>query len=161
MNNKKLTIGAAALTALIVSAGLATSSFAYQGGPSVEGPSHTPERHADMTAAFEKKDYNAWKTAKGDTSRGRMMEVVNSDNFESFVEMREARLNNDTTRVNEIRAELGLGQGQMMRGEGGSRGQGQGAGNKEGKSMRGTGTRGQNTGGNIVDANSDGICDNL
>ena len=52
MDNKKLTIGAAALTAIVISAGLATSTFAYQGNPNVEGPNFTTERHAEMTAAF-------------------------------------------------------------------------------------------------------------
>ncbi len=159
MNNKKLTIGAAALTAIVISAGMATSSFAYQGDPSVEGPNHTPERHDVMTAAFKATDHSAWIEARGDVSRGRIMDVVNADNFKSFVEMREARLAGDTGKVAEIRAELGLGQGSMVRGKNGHRGGGQGSSNKESKGMRGFETRVQNTGGNFVDANIDGVCD--
>lgn len=159
MDNKKLTIGAAALTALVISAGMATSSFAYQGNPEVEGPNFTPERHAEMTAAFEATDYTAWTEARGDVSQGRMMDVVNADNFNLFVEMREARLEGDTDRVAEIRTELGLGQGSMMKGENGHRGGGQGSGNGESKGSKGSGTRGQNTGGSFVDANGDGVCD--
>jgi len=154
MDNKKITIGAAALTAVIVTMGFAASSFAYQGDPNVQGPNYTPERHEAMTAAFEAKDYNAWTEARGDMGRGRMMEVINEDNFDKFVEMRELRLAGDTEGADEIRAELGLGQDGRNHGD---RGRGQ----KDGRGMHNSGARGQNNGGNFLDANGDGTCDNL
>jgi hypothetical protein len=156
MKNNKLTIGAAALTAVIVTAGFAASSFAYQGDPTVQGPNSTPERHEAMTVAFETGDYDAWVAAKGDVAKGRIMNVINEDNFSKFIEIRELRLAGDIEGANEIRAELGLGQGEMKRGGGeGSRGQG------SKKGMNRTGERGQNANNNFVDANGDGTCDNL
>ena len=62
--------------------------------------------------------------------------------------MRNLRLSGDTDGVNAIRAELGLGQG--------SRG-----GNRSGDGIRKGNMRGQNAGGNFVDANGDGVCDQV
>ncbi|MBT4277481.1 hypothetical protein HOD96_01910, partial [Candidatus Falkowbacteria bacterium] len=117
-------------------------------------PDYTPERHEAMTQAFENVDYNAWKEARGETKgKGRMMEVINEENFNKFVEIRQLRLDGDTEGADAIREELGLGQGKMSRGEGGNRGNG------EGRGMHRSGDRGQNTGGKFVDENNDGICD--
>jgi len=155
MKNSKLTIGAAALTAVIVTAGFAASSFAYQGDPSVQGPNYSLERHDAITAAFEAGDYNAWLEARGDVGQGKIKDVVNEDNFSKFVEMRELRLAGDIEGANEIRAELGLGQGRMNHGMRGDKGQ------RGGRGMNEMGTRGQNMNNNFVDANGDGTCDNL
>ncbi len=149
MTNKKITIGAAALVAIIASAGFAMSTFAYQGDPSMEGPNYNEERHEAMLNAFENKDYNAWKEARGDHGKG---DQINEDNFSKFVEMRELRLAGDTDGADALRAELGLGQGMMRHGHG--KGQGQG----RGRHMSNE-NRGQNRGGNFVDDNDDGICD--
>lgn len=150
MTDKKITIGAAALVAVIATAGFAFSSFAYQGDPSVSGPNVNSETHELMLKAFENKDFESWKANKPNEAKGRMMEVVNSQEaFEKFAEIREARLAGDTEKVDSLRAELGLGQGN---------GQGQGQGMKN-KGSRGQGQKGQNAGGNFVDANSNGVCD--
>ena len=95
-------------------AGLGLSSVsAYQGDPNVKSPEYTPERHEAMKEAFENKDYDAWKKAKGDNHKGRMMEVINSDeNFAKFIQIRELRLAGDTEGASVLRAELGLGLGQ-------------------------------------------------
>jgi len=140
MKNNKLTIGAAALTAVIVTAGFAASSFAYQGDPSVQGPNYTPERHEAMTAAFETGDYNAWKELM--SGKGRVTQVVNETNFAQFAQAHELSENGDIAGANEIRTELGLGQGSKSHSMKGGRGQGQG------KGMNNSGTRGQNAGGN-------------
>lgn len=121
----------------------ASSSFAYKGNPEVQGPNYTPERHEEMEKVFESKDFDSWKSLM--QNRGRVSEVVTKENFDRFVEMRNLRLEGKTDEANQIRAELGLGNGQ-------------GRGN--GKMQNGEG-RGQNRGGNFVDANGDGNCDNM
>ena len=149
MTNKKITIGAAALVAIIASAGFTLSTFAYQGDPGVQGPNYNEETHTAMLNAFENKDYNAWKEAREGRGKGRIMDQINEDNFSKFVEMRELRLAGDIEGADAIRAELGLGQGRMKHGNGqGRRGRN---GNNE--------NRGQNRGGNFVDSNGNGICD--
>jgi len=152
MKNNKLTVGAAALVAVIATAGIAASTFAYQGDPSVQGPNYNEETHDAMMNAFENKDYNAWKEAKPNQGNGRMSEVVNNqESFEKFVEMRQARLDGDTEKADALRLELGLGQGQMRHGNHDG---------SHGKGMRhNSENRGQNHGGNFVDANGNGTCD--
>lgn len=155
MTEKKLTIGAAALVAVIATAGFVGISSAYQGDPSVQGPNVDTETHEAMLDAFENKDYEAWLANKPSQGKGRMMDVVNNqENFEKFVEIREARLAGNTEKADELRAELGLGLGQGMHGDL------QGLG-KKGRGMRGQGqgSRGQNMGGHFVDADGDGVCD--
>ncbi len=155
MDNKKITIGAAALTALIMSAGLAVSSFAYQGNPNVQGPNYTAERHEAIIGALDSGDYNAWSEARKDISKSHIGEVINEDNFDKFVEMHNLRLAGDIAGANKVRTELGLGQGSQNHGN--RRGHGQ----KNGRGMQNASTRGQNNGGNFVDTNHDGICDNI
>jgi hypothetical protein len=167
MTNNKLTIGVAALVAIIASAGFAASTFAYQGDPSVQGPNVDATTHEAMTQAFENKDYSAWKEAKPNQTKGRMMEVINDDaTFAKFVEIRELRLAGDTEGADALRAELGLGlQNGEHRGQGmknsGNRGTGQGEGERSAMGSRGSNSenRGQNASNNYVDANSDGVCD--
>jgi hypothetical protein len=60
--------------------------------------------------------------------------------------MHQLRLEGKTAEADAIRAELGLGQGN---------------GNNQGKGIMHSGQRGQNKGGNFVDANGDGKCDKL
>jgi len=139
MNAKNIVLGSLGLLALGAVAVSATA-YAYQGDPNKQGPNYTPERHEAMTKAFENKDYAAWKAQMGDRGAAR---VVTEKNFARFVEMRKLRLEGKTAEADAIRAELGLGQG-----------------NGQGKGMH-AGQRGQNRGGNFVDANKDGICDRM
>jgi len=139
MKRNNMILGSLGLVAM----GLAivgASAYAYQGDPTKQGPNYTPERHEVMTQAFENKDYNAWKAQMGDRGATRR---VTEENFARFAEMRQLMLDGKTTEANAIRAELGLGQGN-----------GRGMGNSDGQ-------RGQNRGGNFVDANGDGKCDRL
>ena len=108
MNRKSIIVGA---TALLLAGLVLTPSMvqAYRGDPSVQGPNYTEERHTDMTAAFENKDYNAWKNLM--QGRGRVTQVINEDNFARFVEAHQLALEGKTQEANQIRAELGLGQG--------------------------------------------------
>lgn len=161
--NKKNTLGATALVAILATAGFAASTYAYQGDPSVEGPNVDTATHEAMTAAFENGDYEPWVANKPNTGKGRMMDVVNnSETFAKFAAIREARLAGDDATADALRAELGLGQGngagqgQGMKGSG-TRGQGA----QDGSGTKGSSreTRGQNMGGNFVDADGNGVCD--
>ncbi len=145
-------IGVSALVA-VMTAGLATSVFAYQGDPNVQGPNYTSERHTAMTVAFEKGDYNAWKELMA--GKGRVSQVINEGNFAKFAEAHKLALSGDTAGASAIRAELGLGQGGKGQGMKGNKGQ------RQGKRMNNSGSRGQNAGGGFVDANGDGACDRL
>lgn len=146
MKNTRLTIGAAAL-AVIVTAGIAANTFAYHGDPSVTGPNYTAERHDAMETAFATGDYAAWKELMA--GRGRVTQVVNEKNFAQFAKAHELAASGDLAGAATIRTGLGLGTG--SKGQGRMGGQGQG--------MR-NGAKGQNAGGNFVDANGDGVCDN-
>lgn len=139
MKKKNMILGSLGLVAM----GLAivgASAYAYQGDPTKQGPNYTPERHEVMTRAFENKDYNAWKEQMGDRGAARR---ITEENFARFVEMRQLMLDGKITEANAIRAELGLGQRN-----------GRGIGKSDGQ-------RGQNRGGNFIDANGDGKCDRL
>lgn len=81
--------------------------LAYKGDPTVKGPNYTEERHTAMKKAFEKKDYNAWKTLMA--GRGRVTQVVNAQNFSKFAEAHELAEQGKTDEARKIRAELGLG----------------------------------------------------
>lgn len=154
-NNKKMLIGALTLVG-VASAGAYSVASAYQGDYSKKGPAYSEERHTTMTEAFNNNDYNGWKTQM--EGRGRVTEVVNEGNFAKFAEARKLGTAGDTAGADAIRAELGL---RTSNGEKGGHGygKGQGKGNGEG---RGQGeNRGQNKGGKFVDANNDGVCDNL
>ena len=96
---------------------------AYQGDPMVQGPDFDEERHLEMQTAFENMDYQTWVTLM--QGKGRVLEVVNEDNFEQFSQMHEAKISGDIETANSIREELGLGLGQ---GKGSGQRQGHGKG---------------------------------
>ena len=106
MNKKSILIRASALllTGLVLTPSMVQ---AYRGDPTVQGPNYSEERHTQMTAAFENKDYNAWKNLM--QGRGRVMQVVNESNFAKFAEAHQLALEGKTEEANQIRAELGLG----------------------------------------------------
>ena len=139
--NKKIVIASVIGAVAVGAIAVATGTYAYRGDATKFGPNYTPERHAAMQKAFENKDYAAWKAQMGERGAAR---VVTEKNFARFTEMRRLMLEGKTAEAQAIRAELGLGQG----------GRGQGAGMHSGQ-------RGQNRGGNFVDANKDGICDRM
>jgi len=126
-------IGVVAIGALVY----ATGTFAAQQN---YGPNYSLDRHEKMLRAFENNDYTAWKAQMGDRGPAR---VVTKENFPRFTEMHKLMLEGKTAEANVIRAELGLDQ----RG-----GQGRGMMNRQ---------RGQNRGVNFMDANGDGICDQM
>jgi len=120
MNKKSIIVGASALllTGLVLTPGLVQ---AYRGDPSVQGSNYSEERHTEMTAAFEDKDYDAWKNLM--QGRGRVTQVVNANNFDKFVQAHQYALEGNLEEANKIRAELGLG---LRNGSGQGQGQGYG-----------------------------------
>ena len=60
-----------------------------------------------MTKAFENKDYNAWKSLM--QGRGRVMQIINAQNFARFAEAHKLALEGKTSEANKIKTELGLG----------------------------------------------------
>jgi hypothetical protein len=159
-NSKKILIGMLALVG-VVSVG-AYSASAYQGDYAKHGPNYTEERHNEMTKAFENNDYNSWKNQMEEHMKdrggrgGRVLEVVNKDNFAKFSEAHKLGEAGDREGADKIRAELGL---RTSDGKGGGHGYGKGErrGNGEG---RGNGEhRGENRGGHFEDKNHDGECD--
>ncbi len=142
---KKTTLGAIALVA-VASVGIALvampSVAAYKGDYTKTGPNHTAERESALEEIMNKKDFAAWQklmTANGATP-GIMRKIDTQEEFNKFAEAWILGKQGKTAEAAKLRAELGLGQGG-------------GAGRQ--------GNRGQNNGGNFVDANKDGKCDNL
>ncbi len=127
-NTTKFLSGTLALA--IVTIATTTSVFAYQGDPAVQGPDHSPEREAEMTQAFETNDYAAWVDLMDD--KGRVVQVVNADNFSQFAEAHKLAEAGDIEGAKAIRADLGLG---LKNGSG--QGQGQGQGDKTGQGSQG------------------------
>lgn len=106
MKNKILTLG---LVGLILG-GLffvPKNVDAYRGDPTVKGPYYSEERHKAMEKAFANNDYNAWKSLMN--GRGRVLQVVNKDNFSKFVPIHKLVEQGKIAEANKIRAELGLG----------------------------------------------------
>ena len=111
--NKKIFFGSG-LVALVGVVGLTMSVSAYRGNPNVQGPNYSAERHEAMQEAFASGDYNAWKELMG--NRG-ITRVINAENFSKFVEMRQAMIDGDTEKAQQLREELGIpGQGKGMMG---------------------------------------------
>ena len=99
----------AILTIVLVGAGLAataTAVNAYRGDYSQKGPNYSPERHQKMVQALENNDYNAWKELMN--GQGRILEVINEENFSKFAEARKLALEGKYDEANQIREELGL-----------------------------------------------------
>ncbi|GAB4142676.1 MAG: hypothetical protein Fur0024_5330 [Patescibacteria group bacterium] len=137
-NLKGILIGSVATLAVVIS----TTAMAYRGDATKTGPNYDEATHEAVESALEKGDYNAWKEVF--PGKGRVLEVITKDNFGKFAEMHKLREEGKIEEANAIRAELGLGQGEMRRGGGRGAGRGQNMQNK-----------------NFVDINNDGRCDNI
>lgn len=131
-----------AIFALGVIALLGTSFvFAYQGNPSLTRPDYSDERHAAMEEAFENTDYFAWLELMQSVEhphQARVLEVVTEENFALFAKMHEAMEDGDFETAQEIREELGFGQGKIGQGNGKGLRDGTHLGLRDG-SMRGQG----------------------
>lgn len=84
------------------------SVSAYRGDSSLKGPNYTTERHEAMEKAFANNDYTAWKNLMGDNG-GRVVQIINKDNFARFVEAHNLAEQGKITEANKIRKDLGLG----------------------------------------------------
>ncbi len=105
---KKINFGIGALVVMLgVMSVLPSVTSAYKGDPAVKGPNYSPERHEAMLQAFETKDYTAWANLM--QGRGRVMQVINKDNFAKFVEARNLAQQGKMAEAQKIRQELGLG----------------------------------------------------
>lgn len=158
-NSKKIILGIGA----ILGAGFIASTAlvsAYHGDPTKQGPNYDADMHDLMTDAFDSADYATWRDLMEDSGHnGRVLEVVNEENFNTFVESHNAALAGDMELANQLRAELGLNNGQGPRDGTGRRGQGRGEGRGQGKAMGGQGQMINQV--DFVDADGDGACDNL
>jgi hypothetical protein len=151
MEKKKLlVVGMSAIAVML--AGVSAVS-AYQGDYTKKGPDHTAEREAQMIKIFDTVDYQSWKEMMD--GRGRITDVINEDNFATFVEARTLGKAGNVVEADKLRQKLGL---RTSNGERAGRGHGKKSGNR---GNRHEGQRGQNNGGNFVDSNSDGVCDNM
>jgi hypothetical protein len=145
----KTTMGVFALAAVaLVGSQMVVSAYQGEGGQQ-KGQGYSEERRATMTQVFADSDFEAWKAQMQD--RGRISEdMLTQETFAKMEQVHQKMLAGDYEGAREIRNELGLGQG---RGTGQGKGKGMGRHNNE--------NRGQNNGGNFVDANGDGVCDNM
>jgi hypothetical protein len=122
--NKKLILTIGVLT---VAGGILLVSknpvMAYRGDSTEFGPNHTEERHSQMLEIFENQDFDGWKELMH--GRGVTQFIDSQEEFNLFTEMRQARLNGDTEKAQELRDQLGFGSGE---GKGLRQGLGQGLG---------------------------------
>ena len=89
-----------------------TGVAAYRGDYSVKGPSHSGVRHELMRSALENADYDAWVALMPQDGRTpRVVNALNSENFELFAKSHLAWANGDYETVSELRSELGLKNG--------------------------------------------------
>ncbi len=125
------------LLALMVVGLLATTGLvsAYRGDYNVKGPEYNEKRHETMEKAFESNDYATWKTLMTETGRQpRVLDAVNENNFETFIQAHEAAEDGDLETAASLRAQLGLNNGNGPRdGTGFGKSQGRGIGQGEGQ----------------------------
>jgi hypothetical protein len=95
--------------ALVSAAGVAYAAYAYQGDPVEKMAKFSPQKFEQMQKAYENNDYGAWKEMMN--GRGRITSIINEQNFPRFAEMHRLMLEKKFDQANQIREELGLGQG--------------------------------------------------
>lgn len=109
--NKTNILGMFALFAVALLVTMASVS-AYKGDYSVKGPDFSEDRHELMESAFENEDYQAWYQIMSENGRGsRVLEKVTEENFAKFVQAHNAGISGDYELANQLRAELGLNNG--------------------------------------------------
>jgi len=120
MKTKLIVLGTLAIALLGVIAFTTKGADAYRGDYTQVGPNHTEEREVEMEKIFETKDYDAWvELMTQDGRRPGVVDKISEEDFPAFVEAHELAEQGDLEGAQEIREELGLGQGQ-------GRGNGQG-----------------------------------
>ena len=109
MKNKKIML-ASLLGVSMLAIGIST--YAYQWNPGTTNPNCTDtERQAEVTKMFETKNYESFKTLYADKWIAR--KFTSKDQFLKFVELHQAGLEGNTSKVNELKAELNIGQKRM------------------------------------------------
>jgi len=150
---KTTVIGMLALmiVGVMLSAGVVS---AYRGDYSETGPNYNEERHELMEDAFDTDDYDVWYAMMTEDDRHpRVVDVITEGNFHQFVEAHEAGKSGDSSAAAELRAELGLNNGNGPKdGSGFGKGMGQGKGQGQGQKMQ------QNS---FVDADGDSAYNNM
>lgn len=127
MKMKTRTIWAFFAVFLISAIAFTGIAYAYRGNTEEVSPNYSSEVHEQLKAAIESGDYDEWlrlREGNGLPTYGRMFQVINRENFEKYRDLHNANLAGDVETANSIKAELGLGLGQMKRGMVGSQGQG-------------------------------------
>lgn len=154
-NIKKIIGGVMAVftVGIIATAGLAS---AYQGNPGEQGPNFDADLHDLKVDAFDSGDFDIWKDLmEQQENSGRVLDVVNAENFNQFVEAHNAALEGDFEVANQLRSELGLNDGVGPKDGSGHKGGGQGKGQGQGQNRMNSGSQID-----FVDNNGDGVCDN-
>ena len=158
---KKITLGVLSVltVGLIATAGAVS---AYQGNPDNEGPNFDADLHDLKIEAFDSYDFEVWKDLMLESgSQGRVLELVNEDNFNTFVDAHNAALAGDMDLSNELRSSIGLNNGVGPKdGSGFGNGMGEGKGQGMKNSQRMSGSRQGKNSADFVDADGDGVCDN-
>ncbi|MCA9478532.1 MAG: hypothetical protein KC535_05280 [Nanoarchaeota archaeon] len=155
-NIKKILLGAFSIFSIGLIA-FAGAAQAYQGDPTKQGPNYDAGVHDLIVDSFDQGDYDTWKDLMEQAGgQGRILEVVNEDNFDLFVQAHNAEMDGNHELAVSLRAELGLNNGMGPADGTGYRQGGQGQG------MKGTqqGNQQMNAQANYVDADNDGTCDN-
>ena len=102
--SNKVLVGS--LAVIMIGAFAVSSTMAYQGDYSKQGPAYSPERHSAIEEAMSDNDYEAWNKLMAD--RGRITQVVNKENFEKFAEAHQLAHNDDLEGADAIRKEIGI-----------------------------------------------------
>ncbi len=154
MKTNKILMAVMAVFAISI---LSLGVMAYRGNPDEKSPYYNEEVHQQLEDAMEAGDYDLWMSIREENNlptKGKIFSVITEENFDKFVALHEANEAGDVDTANAIKEELGLSQGMMKRGN--SKGTGQGM-----NQQKMHGMQGRNNGGNFVDADNDGNCDNL
>src|SRR3989338_11147004 len=114
MQNKTLSLAAAAVAVGVTTVIVAGATYAYQGGVwhGEEKPFNVfmggarGEMREQMQAALESGDYAAWLEAVGKDSP--LAEKITAENFAKFAEMHQAMEDGDTERAAALRDELAM-----------------------------------------------------
>lgn len=97
------------LMALVLGLGVSGTALAYQGDFSKKGPNYTSEFESQITEVMTNKDYEGWKNLMEEkVGNGRVIEVINKDNFSKFAEAWKLAHEGKIKEANILRKELGL-----------------------------------------------------
>lgn len=97
------------LMALVLGLGISGTALAYQGDFTKNGPNYTPEFESQMIEVMTNKDYEGWKNIMEEkVGNGRIVEVINKDNFSKFAEAWRLAHDGKIKEANILRKELRL-----------------------------------------------------